>query len=111
MALKNETSVKGIIETLVNGKLYEKDLKKKDFKVFVEILSNAQRKKLNHCFSNKSRRGLKKHRKTVKKLTTRKISTSRRMKLLRKSSDNFRRVVRCVINDFLTRCVESGEND
>ena len=106
MMAKEEQSVKSIIDILVKGKLFDRDLGKNNFNIFTEILSNASRKKLKKCFSRRSRKGLKKHRNTVRKLLSRKISLKKRMKTLRKTNESFRRVVRAVINDFMTRCCE-----
>ena len=110
MALKNQESVKEIIDIFVKGKLFEKGLKKKHFKIFVEILNNASRKKLKSCFSDKSRKGLKKYKKIVQKLNSKRIPTTKRMKNLRKTSESFRRMVRSVINDFMTNCCECDDN-
>ena len=111
MALKCGESVKDIINIFISGKLFESDLGKKNFKIFIEILNNAKRKKLKKCFSRRSRKGLQKHSRLVRKLSSKKISTKKRMKLLRNSGDSFRRVVRKVITDFMTRCCESDSQN
>ena len=111
MALKDGESVKDIINIFTSGKLYERDLGKKNFKIFIEILNNAKRKKLKNCFSRRSRKGLQKHSRLVRKLCSKKTSTKKRMKILRNTGDSFRRVVRKVISDFMTRCCESDSQN
>ena len=111
MALKDGESVKDIINIFTSGKLFEGDLEKKNFKIFIEILNNAKRKKLKKCFSRRSRKGLQKHSRLVRKLCSKKTSTKKRMKILRNTGDSFRRVVRQVISDFMTRCCESDSQN
>ena len=106
MACKKRKNLKELIEILVKDRLYKKDLKKKHFEIFLEILQNGKRKKLRHCFSKESRDVLKTNRSIVRALVDSNVSLAKRMRRLRKVPKSFRVAVKTVLHDFLSNCVE-----
>ena len=106
MACKKRKNLKQLIEILVKDRLYEKDLKKKHFEIFLEIIQNGKRKKLRHCFSNESRAVLKANRSIVRTLADKHVSLKKRMRRLRKVPKSFRVAIKTVLHDFLSNCVE-----
>jgi len=92
MSCKNENCLKQLVEVLVTGKVFKKKKISKDaFKCFVEVLKNAGSKQLKHCFGKSSRKGLRKHKKLVKILTSSRFSKKKRLKKLWNSSKGFKK--------------------
>lgn len=106
MSCKKETRLKRIVDVLVKGELYSKNLRKKEFDAFLDILHNAQRKKFSHCFTKKTQKLLRAQKSVIKILTNKKKSRTVRMKKLRNVSKGVRRVFRQMIKNFLSNCVE-----
>lgn len=109
MGCKKRKHLRELIDVLIKDKLFEKGLTKRQFDVFLEILKNVRNKGLKHCFSEKSRKGIKKYAHVVKKLLDRTNRKKTRMKKFRRVSKGFRNVLKHVLHDFLSNCLEENK--
>ena len=110
MACKKAKRVRQLLKVFLDEKLYEKNLKSTVFSTFLEVLTNAFNKKLNDCFSEKTRRKLKKNKKLVVKLLNKKKSLRKRKKILTEAPSKLKSAINLLLVDFMERCVVN-END
>ena len=110
MSCKVPECLKELVEVLVTGRVFKKKKMSKDaFKCFVEVLKNAGSKKLKNCFGKSSRKGLRKYKKLVKILTSRRLPQKKRQKKLFNSSRGFRKFIRIIFKDFIRNCVSHAD--
>ena len=110
MACKKAKRVRQLLKVFLDEKLYEKNLKSTVFSTFLEVLTNAFNKKLNDCFSEKTRRKLKKNKKLVLKLLNKRKSLKKRKRFLAEAPPKLKSAINSLLVDFMERCVVN-END
>ena len=109
MTCKKPECLKGLIEVVLRDGLFEKGLKKTEFKCFIEVLGNASRKKLKHCFGKKVRRGLKKFKPIIAKLLSKKKTSKKRKKILENAPQQFRNFIKLLFKDFMNNCISADD--
>ena len=97
--------LKELLSLIENGDIFKKKLTKSAFRCFSEVISNVGRKKLKKCFSKKSRAGLKKNRRLIEKILSRKYSEKCRRKALQSIPKKLKKLLRGVLLEFQTNCL------
>lgn len=101
MACKKPECFRHLVDTLVKKELFTNSLNKKAWRCFIEILRNAQKSKMKFCFDSKTRKGLKKYRKTLKYLTSKKISRKKRQKRLKELPEKTKNFIEGLFKKFI----------
>lgn len=86
--------------------LRKKKINKCIFKTIVEILRNSLRKRFEHCFNSKTKKELKKYKKTIRHLFHRGKTTKKRKKAFDEASMSFKRSVQNILEDFWNNCIK-----
>lgn len=107
MACCKKKKLKALIKASTNDQLFDKNLKNSVFKCVVEIIKNSRKKKFYECFSAKTHKKLKKHKKTLKKLSSSGISLKKRKKLFVASEKEVQKLFYDhLMKDFINNCLE-----
>ena len=99
-------------EILKNGLIFDESLKLSTFLIILEILWNAaknKKKKCRKCFPKKTFVGIKKNKKILKSLFSKKKSLDERKLLFTHSSKSFKKFVKRVLKDFTKNALEREE--
>ena len=107
MACRSSERLKALINICVDDKLFDKKLKTSVFECVVEIVKNASKRKLAaNCFSEKTKKKMRKSKRLLSFLKNGKISLKKRKRKFLKLKKNERKLFNSyIIADFMKNCV------
>ena len=96
-------------DILKNGTIFNDSLKLSNFLVILEIVWNAvnnKKKRCKKCFSSKTLKKLKNHRKILKYIFSKKKSLEERKLKFLKSKKSFKSLVKRLLKEFMLNALE-----